>query len=181
MKFRPATPPLILPDLRDGPALVVSAAAADGGEALGAAGLFEEVLFGEILMRLEQALLLRGGGVDAEELGGIRGVVQEELLLRGGGVRGEEEVLLRGGVALDEQVLLGGDGGLLEEGCLVVAARGPRGLGWLGRGRHRERARGEADYQGAAEEGGKRMPFHDIGSKRPAQADGNGFLKRAAP
>ena len=126
-------------------------AAIDTREALGAAGLFEEVLLGKTLVSFQQKLLLRSGGV-----------MQAELLLRGrAGMGGGEELLLRGGVALNEQMLLGGDGGLLEESCPVGAARGPGRFGGLGRGRHRAGAGGEADEEGTAEEQDeKRMSRH---------------------
>lgn len=150
------------PDLGD--ASILLAAAADAGEALGAVGLFEEVLFGEILAGFEQELLLRGGGVGAQELPGIRGVVQEELLAcGGGGMGGGKVMLLRGGIALVELVVLRGGGGLMEESSLVVAARGLRRLGGFGRlrrGGNREGARDEAEHESRAEEpAGKRM-FH---------------------
>ena len=111
----------------DGRVVVVApavVAAVDAGEALGAVGLFEEVLLGETLVGFQQKLLLRCGGVDAQKLGGAGGVMQEKLLLRGGGVGGEEEVLLCSGVVLNEEVLLRGDGGELEQ--IGMGARGDR-------------------------------------------------------
>ena len=104
---------------------MVAFAAVDAGEAFGAVGLFEEMLLGEILVGFHQKLLLGSRGVDAQELGGIGGVMQEKLLLRGGGVGGEEEVRLGGGVLLDEKVLLRGGGGELEQ--VGMGARGDGG------------------------------------------------------
>ena len=170
-------------DPGDGRAFLPSdLAAIDRREAFGAVGLFEEVRFGKTLVRFQQELLLGGGGVDAQELGVIRGaVVQEELLLGGGGgMGGGEEMLLRGGIALVEQVVLGGDGGLMESG-LVARRRRLRRFWRFRRGRHGQGAGGEAEDESRAEEpGGKRRPFHARKVGRDA-AGTTGSFTRADP